>query len=143
MSQGNDLISRDKAIELVARVCAGIMLGCKTYFDEEVNDNVYDDIREVDAILKCNKAIRKMLRELPAEPRWIPCKEKLPEPGERVLVCDKCRRIDVSCIIYITSVKDGDLVESRLWGPTTFFDNDEIVAWMPLPEGFKVTSDGD
>ena len=73
-----DTISRTDAIELVKDVCDAVMSGCKSHYDSEVGDAVYDDILEVDAILKCNKEIRKALKELPsAQPerkkgRWIP-----------------------------------------------------------------------
>lgn len=64
MSKENNFIDRDKAIELVKNTCSMIMLHCHNHYDKEVNDYVYDDIREVDAILKCNKYICKALREM-------------------------------------------------------------------------------
>ena len=63
MNKENNFIDRDKAIELVKNTCAKIML-CSNYYDKEINDYVYDDIKEVDAILKCNKYICKALREM-------------------------------------------------------------------------------
>ena len=73
----SDLVSRQAAIELVKDVCDAIMSGCDSYYDPETNDEVYKDLLEVDAILKCNKEIRIALRNMPsAEPRkkgkWIP-----------------------------------------------------------------------
>lgn len=61
-----DTISRQAAIELVTDVCDAIMSGCNSHYDSEVGDEVYDDIREVDAILKCNKEIRKALKGMPS-----------------------------------------------------------------------------
>ena len=63
----NDLISRQEALTLVRDVCDAIMSCCGSHYDEEVEDEVYDDIREVDAILKCNKEIRIALKNLPSE----------------------------------------------------------------------------
>lgn len=69
-----DLISRTNAIELVKEVCDAIMSGCKSHYDSEIGDEVYDDILEVDAILKCNKEIRKALKAMPsAQPEIIHC----------------------------------------------------------------------
>lgn len=62
----DDTISRQAALELVKDVCDAIMSGCKSHYSSEVGDEVYDDILEVDAILKCNKGIRNALRDMPS-----------------------------------------------------------------------------
>ena len=63
-----DLISRNKALNLVLDVCDDVMDGCETVTGI-CGEEVYTDIREVDAILKCNKRIRNGIRRLPsAEP---------------------------------------------------------------------------
>ena len=68
----NDLISKQDALELVRDVCDAIMSCCGSHYDEETKDEVYDDIREVDAILKCNKEIRIALKNMPsAQPDYI------------------------------------------------------------------------
>ena len=80
----SDLISRQAAIELVRDVCTAIMSGCDSYYDSETDDEVYKDLLEVDAILKCNKEIRIALRNMPsAQPKtkkgkWILKKELVP-----------------------------------------------------------------
>ena len=61
-----DLISRQDAIDLVRDVCDVILSGCGCHYDSEVEDEVYDDVHEVDTILKCNKEIRKSLKDLPS-----------------------------------------------------------------------------
>ena len=72
----DDLISRQDAIDLVRDVCDAILSGCGCHYDSGVGDEVYDDIHEVSTILKCNKAIRKSLMDLPsAQPDIIRCKE--------------------------------------------------------------------
>ena len=72
------VISRQAAIDLVKDVCDAIMSCCGSHYDdEETDDEVYDDIREIDAILKCNKEMRIALKNMPsAEPerktgKWI------------------------------------------------------------------------
>jgi hypothetical protein len=62
----SDLISRQAAIDLVRDVCNAVMSGCKSWHDPETKDEVYEDIREVDAILKCNKEVRIALRNMPS-----------------------------------------------------------------------------
>ena len=62
----SDCISRQAAIELVRDVCDAIMSGCDSYYDSETDDEVYKDLLEVDAILKCNKEIRIALRNMPS-----------------------------------------------------------------------------
>ena len=62
----SDSIDRKNAIDLVKDVCDAIMSGCESWYDPEIEDEVYKDIREVDAILKCNKEIRIALRNMPS-----------------------------------------------------------------------------
>ena len=69
----SDLISRQAAIDLVRDVCDAVMSGCESWYDPDTGDEVYKDIREVDAILKCNKEIRIALRSMPsAQPERKP-----------------------------------------------------------------------
>ena len=72
MEERQDLISRQVAIDLVKDVCDAIMSGCESWYDPETEDEVYKDIREVDAILKCNKEIRIALRNMPpSQPEYL------------------------------------------------------------------------
>jgi len=72
----SDLISRKDAIDLVKDVCDVIMSSCDSHYDPETGDEVYNDIFEVDAILKCNKEIRIALANLAsAQPEIIRCKD--------------------------------------------------------------------
>ena len=71
-----DMISRQDAINLVKDVCDAIMSGCDSYYDSETGDEIYKDILEVDAILKCNKEIRIALRNMPsAQLEIVRCKD--------------------------------------------------------------------
>ena len=72
----NDCISRQAAIDLVKNVCDAIMSCCGSHYDEDTDDEVYDDVREIDAILKCNKEIRIALKNMPpAQPEIVRCEE--------------------------------------------------------------------
>ena len=81
----DDYISRQAAINLVKDVCGAIMSGCESWYDPDVEDEVYKDILEVNAILKCNKEIRIALRNMPsAQPKIIRCKDcKFQDEGYR------------------------------------------------------------
>ena len=79
MEERQDLISRQVAIDLVKDVCDAIMSGCESWYDPETEDEVYKDIREVDAILKCNKEIRIALRNMPPS-----------QPDNQIHLCDSC-----------------------------------------------------
>lgn len=91
-----DMISRKDAIDLVKDVCDAIMSGCDSHYDSETGDEVYNDILEVDAILKCNKEIRIALANLAsAEERkrgkwiiYIPEHGKCPFCGNQVDLYD-------------------------------------------------------
>lgn len=58
-----ELIDRRLTIELVGTVCDAILSRCGSYYDGY--DEVYDYIKEVNAILKCNKEIKITLRNIP------------------------------------------------------------------------------
>lgn len=69
----DDTISRQKALDLVRDVCDAIMSCCDSHYDAETGDEVYADLLEVDAILKCNKEIRIALGNMPsAQPEIKP-----------------------------------------------------------------------
>ena len=92
MQEKEDVISRQTAIDLVRDVCDAIMSGCSSHYDEETGDEVFDDILEVDAILKCNKEVRIALKHMPSaqpEMHWIPCSETVDIPDHEILACDK------------------------------------------------------
>lgn len=72
MQEKEDVISRQAAINLVRDVCNDIMSGCESQYDPETKDVVYKDIREVDAILKCNKEVRIALRNMPSAQPDVP-----------------------------------------------------------------------
>ena len=92
----DDLISRQAAIDLVKDVCDAIMSCCGSHYDEETDDEVYDDIREIDAILKCNKEMRIALKNMPSAEserktgKWTDAVLPNDNGGLPVQVCDQC-----------------------------------------------------
>ena len=85
-----DLIDRQAAIDAITDACKAVMDKCECHYDKEVDDLVYDDIREVDAVLRCNKEIGSSIRQLPsAQPEIIRCKDcKWKEGSECVRFAD-------------------------------------------------------
>lgn len=71
----SDLIDRQAAIDLVRDVCNAILNECSCHYNSEVKAEVFDDIHEVRTILKCNKEIRKSLKDLPPAPEIVLCKD--------------------------------------------------------------------
>ena len=142
----DDLISRQAAIELVKDVCDVIMRGCNSHYDPGVGDEVYDDVLEVDAILKCNKNIRKSLKDLPSAQRWIPVGDRLPEERQRCLVTysgdlvgiavftNDLYRFDRDDFMGKKGVSGFVYYDSAYGG---YFDFEEVTAWMQLPEPYR------
>ena len=69
-------------------------------------------------------ATRSAFRAL-SEPHWIPCSERLPEYGEEVLSITQDDVYEVNHVI-------DDVHGEWFWE-----DNENVIAWMPLPEPFK------
>ena len=82
----------------------------------------------------------EVLSNMPSADRWIPCSERLPEPNRH-----DAEYVDV---YYLAQTEFGDMItasyneahEGTKWWEQMYsyriFD-DEIVAWMPLPEPWK------
>ena len=113
-----DNISRQEALDILDDFQSNIELGIDDYAEK-----------------------RKALCDFPsAEPQWIPCSERLPEPNRH----DELN-VDV---YYLAQTEFGDMIvasyneshEGTKWWELIYsyriFD-DEIVAWMPLPEPYK------
>lgn len=79
---------------------------------------------------------RQYFCELPsAQPRWIPCSERLPEPNE--IEENGCLRY------YLTQNEYGDMMvcswNGFKWEQIYQLEStdEEVVAWMPLPKPWK------
>lgn len=62
--------------------------------------------------------------------RWIPCSERLPAEGEKVLLVDEDGDIDIGRMIR---TNNGCLFDASTW----LYDIDEWEAWMPLPSAYE------
>ena len=87
-----------------------------------------DAIRAVttrDGCGRCEKAIKN----IPSAQQWIPCSERLPEDDETVIVT---RDND---IIAIATFEEGEV--NNGWWMDFWYTEDNVKAWMPLPEPYK------
>ena len=76
--------------------------------------------------------LNRVIKALEQEPRWIPCNERMPQENECVLVTIQTpHRTSVRSGIFFYpwfSIDNGDC-----WR----FNEEEVVAWMPLPNAYK------
>ena len=97
---------------------------------------------------KFERAVDKAIKTVKAESKWIPCKERLPENYETVLVSGKMKYafdkeyeyfVDRAFVRHIHGTPDNfnpfDFETCEDWyeGQEEYY----ILAWMPLPEHYK------
>lgn len=111
--------------------------------DEDVIARIYVTAIYKDADAKCDelaqKVIRKKINELKNQ-GWIPCEEKLPEPGQFVIFSP----IDVKYNVMVGHYTDDYAnkykgVTYNTYGGfyTYFMPIDKIAAWQPMPERYS------
>ena len=74
--------------------------------------------------------IKEYIRQIPTAQQWIPCSEQLPKNNKDVLIT--CEWGDVEVGWY----------DEEWNGEGCVYDDDDIIAWMPLPEPWKGKQDG-
>lgn len=86
------------------------------------------------------RKILNSIETLPAANLWIPCKERLPQEDEPVLVTDYAGSQHVWNITRTALEYLGGLCWEDDYG--YYQDLDDIIAWMPLPEPYKEKENG-
>lgn len=91
----------------------------------------------------CNKYWRNTIKRQPKVGEWIPCSERLPElhrvdmqsSGEYYMISDSVIITDGESIGLTKYEVDDD--DRKGWLECEFEGNEDVVAWMPLPEPYK------
>ena len=113
-----DAISKASVFEIL-----GNLMSIPYDFDRQINEK---DVSE------SMDEIRALPLVTPKKDEWISCDEKLPKPNELV---DNVRKY------YLIQDEYGDMYVARHtsdeWISIDSILQDNIVAWMPLPEPYK------
>ena len=120
-----DAISKSDVFEIL-----GNLMSIPYDFDRQINEkDVSESMDEIKALPSVTLARKKE--------EWIPCSEKLPKPNELV---DNARKY------YLIQDEYGDMYVARYtsggWISIDSILQDNVVAWMPLPEPYKAESEG-
>jgi hypothetical protein len=102
-----------------------------------------DAIKVVDSYIGTDPIVEKLKSNPSAEPKWIPCSERLPEEDicNSYLIAWIPANEKVKCGLphyyQVADWEDGD------WTNLDFCGHEEIVilAWMPLPEPWEGADD--
>ena len=73
------------------------------------------------------------IEALPSASQWIPCSERLPETEDKVLCCTATKKGVKSIVIGYY------MADMKYWACGM---NNNVIAWMPLPEVYKGETDG-
>lgn len=83
----------------------------------------------------CNRDWMERIETVPKFGEWIPCSERLPDHGRKVLVWYKGERFyDLTEFSEYAIARHRK--ESGDWSGE-FIDVLDVIAWMPLPEPYK------
>ena len=122
-----DAISKSDVFEIL-----GNLMSIPYDFDRQINEkDVSESMDEIRVLPSVTPARKKE--------EWISCDEKLPKPNELV---DNVREY------YLIQDEYGDMhVASYLRNGWISIDSfytleDDVIAWMPLPEPYKAESEG-
>lgn len=81
------------------------------------------------------KAIRNTVEELRNESQWIPCSERMPEINTYVLATTVWG--DVTIAERLGAISTYDNYDWFTCEGNNNAENEDILAWMPLPEPYK------
>ena len=113
----NDVIFREAAIETLARMMP------RAYTPDGSHPADEEIFRVQEVFADCIEAL-EILPPAQPEPHWIPCSRRLPEEGQKCLVCDK------GSIGIDTYIGHGNPYNWKWY-------TRDYEAWQPLPEPYK------
>ena len=111
----DDLIDRDAVLSEI---------------NEEVDAN--QEYPEDKLIRKGLRIARKIIENAPTVNRWIPCSERLPEDGQRVLICSKSKRF---FDVFFRSNAQMPSFDSKIFGKVYVWSCEDVIERLPMPDG--------
>lgn len=131
----SNLVSKDSIKDLVKKTSIEILGQCKNHYEPDIDDYVYDDIREVDAILKLNKAIQVAINNMESEHGLISRSEAIKSITQYNGVVDKSvakrilTQLDPADVNAVSQQKIGEwnmftLLSSAWYGKQCYFEED-------------------
>lgn len=88
---------------------------------------------------ECCSAVVEDVEKLPSADRpqgWIPCSERLPDLEEYVLVTLECGETMIMALDW-----DDGKIEWKTQEESLIYDDEEVIAWQPLPKPWKGVDD--
>ena len=88
----------------------------------------YGDTYDITIHCESREEQKEAIKSLESKPHWIPCSERLPEAGKKVI-----------CQCQAEIIKLLELDSDRDWQEDAdhIYMNEFVIAWMPLPEPYK------
>lgn len=99
-----------------------VLNSLKQYYNDK-NEDSYVGFDDED-----NEAFDTAIKSL-EQTSWIPCSERLPKDGQKVLVT-----------LQSDNIIDLDVDTVRYYHASAFWKH-YVIAWMPLPESYRGESD--
>ena len=130
------MITKEQAIEILDLKTSLIAVEKLKYYAGFNQDKVVELIQE--AMNMGVEALKGKDTNVPS--KWIPCSERLPEKDQSVLVQPRWADEKFELVIAWRSVNRWSGKDE--WEhENDYFDDDEVIAWMPLPEPYKESED--
>lgn len=89
--------------------------------------------KQKESVNEIDTAIGMAIEALKAEPKWIPCSERLPSESDDYLCTIPLDAYETYTRV-LTFHKGRFYEDDDEWGATY---HDDVLAWMPLPKPYK------
>lgn len=100
----------------------------------DISDEDYIKLKDGRIAVSTMRTVLLNGTPLPKDHKWIPCSERLPQDGDKLIDDD----VLVSCsdgLVRIGFCSGADLEGNREWSVAKEYS--DVLAWMSLPEPYK------